>query len=171
LLGNQPAAASGAADGVHQVRVAARRLRAALILFGHHLEPHAAARFEGELQRLGRVLGQARDWDVFYLETLPAALGGAPEDSWRCLLGQAAEAERAASHRQLGDEFAQPALTGLVLGLAAWAEDEAGLPGDKAMQGRLSDLAPELLDRVARKTFKRGRHITPGSAQPSGLLV
>ena len=38
------------------MRVAVRYLRAALILFGHHLEPHAAARFEGELQRLGRVL-------------------------------------------------------------------------------------------------------------------
>ena len=158
LLGNQPAAAFGDVEGVHQMRVAIRRLRAALVLFGPHLEPHAAARFENELQRLGRVLGGARDWDVFCLETLPAALDGASEESWR-LLGQAAEAERAASHRQLGDEFAQPALTGLVLRLAAWAEDEACLLGDKAKQGHLSGLAPELLDRVARKVIKRGRHI------------
>ena len=41
---------------MHLVRVSVRCLREALILFGHHLEPHAAARFEGELQRLGRVL-------------------------------------------------------------------------------------------------------------------
>ena len=159
LLGDQPAAAFGDAGGVHQMRVAIRRLRAALVLFRPHLEPHAAARFGDELRRLGRVLGATRDWDVFCLETLPAALDGASEESWRRLLGQAAEAERAASHRQLSDEFAQPALTGLALGLAAWAEDEAGLLGDKAMQGRLSGLAPELLDRVARKALKRGRHI------------
>ncbi len=159
LLGNQPAAASGDAEGVHQMRVAIRRLRAALVLFDPHLELHAATRFEDELRRLGRVLGEARDWDVFYLETLPAALSGTSHESWRRLLDKAVEAERAASHRRLGNEFARPALTGLALGLAAWTEDEAGVLDGKAMHKRLSDLAPELLDRVAGKVIKGGRHI------------
>ena len=67
LLANQPAAAAGDPEGVHQMRVAIRRLRTALVLFETHLEPHATARFEAELKRLGRVLGEARDWDVFCL--------------------------------------------------------------------------------------------------------
>jgi triphosphatase len=48
LLANQPAAAAGDPEGVHQMRVAIRRLRTALVLFGTHLKPHATARFEAE---------------------------------------------------------------------------------------------------------------------------
>ena len=74
LLANQPAAGAGDPEGVHQMRVAIRRLRSALVLFETHLEPHVTARFEAELKRFGRVLGEARDWDVFCLETLPKVM-------------------------------------------------------------------------------------------------
>src|SRR5579872_3412436 len=74
LLVNRAATLAGEAEGVHQMRVAIRRLRAALTFFKPHLEPTATARFESELRRVGQVFGEARDWDVFCLRTLPAAL-------------------------------------------------------------------------------------------------
>ena len=159
LLANQPAAAFADPEGIHQMRIAIRRLRTALVLFKPHLESHAATRFEIELRRLGGILGSARDSDVFCLETLPAGLDRPSEESWGRLLGRAAEKERTASHRVIADEFTQGALTGLVLGLAAWVEDEDDLVGGKALGKRLSDLAPDLLDRVLKKVLKRGRHI------------
>lgn len=159
LLANQPAAAFGDAEGVHQMRVAIRRLRAVLVLFEPHLEPEVAGQFEDELRRFGQVLGGARDWDVFCLETLPMALAAASEESRRKALGDAAHAERRAAHDRLRDEFASSALTGLVLGMTVWIEKQLELSGSKAMQGPLSDIGPELLDRLARKASKRGRHI------------
>ncbi|HEX6013744.1 MAG TPA: CYTH and CHAD domain-containing protein [Geminicoccaceae bacterium] len=162
LLANQPAAAAGDPEGVHQMRVAIRRLRTALALFGPHLEPHATAQFEAELKRLGRVLGEARDWDVFCLDTLPKAMGDAPEASWGHLLREAAETERREAHHRAEEEIGRLALTGFVLGMAAWVEDGIAQPtllGDKRMRRRLAKLAPELLDRLAGKVAKRGKRI------------
>jgi CHAD domain-containing protein len=144
------------------MRVAIRRLRTALVLFGTHLEPHATARFAAELKRLGRALGEARDWDVFCLDTLPEALDDAPEAGWEHLLRDSAETERQAAHRRVEEEIGRPALTGFVLGMAAWIEDGSARPallGDKRMGRRLAKLAPELLDRLAGKVAKRGKRI------------
>jgi inorganic triphosphatase YgiF len=161
LLTNQPAAAAGEVDGVHQMRVATRRLRAILALFRPHLERHAAARFTAELRRLGRVLGEARDWDVFCTETLQAAEERVARP-WLDLLRGPAEAERRAAHACLADEFAGPVLTATVLGLAAWAEDPAALtdvPDGGAMREPLEELVPALETQLERKVLRRGRHI------------
>ena len=71
LLVNRAAALAGDAEGIHQTRIAIRRLRSALRLFEPRLEPHAVSLFQDELQRLGRAIGDARDWDVFCVEMLP----------------------------------------------------------------------------------------------------
>src|SRR5262249_38783820 len=71
LVVNQPAGLARDPEGVHQMRVAVRRLRTALLVFKSRLEPHARARFEDALRRLGTIFGEARDWDVFCLEILP----------------------------------------------------------------------------------------------------
>src|SRR5204862_1765159 len=83
LMANQPATIRGEqVEGVHQMRVAVRRLRSLLILFGSCLEPHVSTRFETELKRLGEVLGTARDWDVFVTETLSQATEDGGDAQW-----------------------------------------------------------------------------------------
>jgi inorganic triphosphatase YgiF len=158
LLANQPAARAGDAEGVHQMRVAIRRLRAALTLFQPHLEPHTAGLFQDELRRLGRVFGEARDWDVFCLQTLPEALDGAHTAGWRDLLSEPATEARERAHRRFMEELEAPSFTALVLGLAAWAE-QRNLLGDAELDRPIEDLCPRLLDRLARKVERRGHHI------------
>ncbi len=51
-------------EAVHRMRVAARRLRCALVLFADHLPPKKCARWLKETRRLTRALGAARDTDV-----------------------------------------------------------------------------------------------------------
>src|ERR1700722_12327022 len=65
LLRNEPAALAGIADGIHQMRVAVRRLRSALSAVQPMLpaEPYRWA--NGELKWLAGTLGPARNWDVF----------------------------------------------------------------------------------------------------------
>ena len=158
LLVNQPSALAGHAEGVHQMRVAVRRLRATLTMFAPHLEPHATALFENELRRLGQVFGQARDWDVFCLQILPDALGTARDAVWRDLLLKPAMAARDTAYDAFAAEVRGAAFTGLVLGLAAWGE-EGRLMGHGARKASLVDLCPALLDRLASKVERRGRHI------------
>ena len=158
LLANQPAGLAGDAEGVHQMRVAIRRLRAALALFQPFLEPHAAALFQDELRRIGRVFGEARDWDVFCLQILPEVLETERDAGWRDLLLEPATMARAAAHTDFIGEIRDPAFTRLVLGLASWAE-EMRLPGLSEPQRPIEDLCPALLDRLAAKVARRGRQI------------
>jgi len=51
-------------DDIHQMRIATRRLRVGLRLFGHMLPPSAAHRLRRELRWLAHALGQVRDLDV-----------------------------------------------------------------------------------------------------------
>ncbi|HEX2941676.1 MAG TPA: CYTH and CHAD domain-containing protein, partial [Rhodopila sp.] len=147
LIGNAPAAFGGDPEGVHQMRIAVRRLRTVLVLFKPHLEQHATIRFQDQLRRLGQVLGEARDWDVFTLETLPTAVNGPMRD----LLMPPAQARRQIARNAMREELTRPNVTGLVLALAAWAEDEALMPDPAARTAYLADLAPGLLDRLAQK--------------------
>lgn len=150
LIASQPAAASGDPEGIHQMRIAIRRTRAVLLLFKPRLEPHALARFTDALRRLGRVFGEARDWDVFCTEMLVDAEAAGVARSWLDLLRAPAEALRADAHIRVVTELGAPLLTATVLGLQAWrtTSDEA-----------VADLAPNLLGRLSQKVRHRGRHI------------
>ncbi len=158
LMANQPAAEAGAVEGVHQIRVAIRRLRAALVLFRPLLEPHAEARFTGELRRLGRVFGEARDWDVFCTETLAAAEQDGVASHWLALLRAPAASQRTAAHDRVTAELRGPAFTAVVLGLAAWADDTTVAVGDAAGTA-LAAIAPDLVGRRAHAVRRRGRHL------------
>lgn len=73
---------AGSIDGsdieeLHDMRVAVRRLRAAVQLFRPYLPKQAAAYLRKDLRRLGRVLGPARDYDVM-LANLAAYRAEAP---------------------------------------------------------------------------------------------
>lgn len=150
FMANHPAAASGDPEGVHQMRIAIRRARAALLLFKPLLEPHALAQFTDALRRLGRVFGEARDWDVFCTEMLADAAAAGVAQSWLDLLCTPAEALRADAHIRVAAELDAPLLTATVLGLQAWHAT-----GDEA----LADLAPDLLGKLDKKMRRRGHHI------------
>ena len=65
LLSSDPVARQGDdTEGVHQARVAARRLRSHLSTFADVLRQAPAARLSKDLRWLGRALGSVRDLDV-----------------------------------------------------------------------------------------------------------
>ena len=81
LEANDPIVRTGEdPEGVHQARVAIRRLRAAFRVFRPIL-PEAEQRFFAqELRWLQRELGDARDWDVFIIETIEPLQERFPDD-------------------------------------------------------------------------------------------
>ncbi len=110
LIGNTCLAERGNPEGIHQVRISLRRLRAALLLFKQHLDRAESRSFGDSLRALGRVLGAARDWDVFVLETLRDAAREQPGAGWPGELGRAADGRREEAHAE-----AAKALTGIRL--------------------------------------------------------
>jgi CHAD domain-containing protein len=166
LLSNVGAANGGDVEGVHQIRVAVRRLRAALALFKQYLNPVTLECFNDELRRLGRLFGAARDWDVFVLETLSAAENSIPEPTVLDPLRKAAERERLAAHHAVCTELNATSFARVVIGIAASFADRASdlqRKEDNALNVPIADIAPDLLDRMARKVSKRGRHMDRAS--------
>ena len=71
--------AAPSADDVHQMRIALRRLRVALRLFGHMLPSHETAVLKHELRWLARGLGPVRDLDVHTAEFRHHVRGTLPQ--------------------------------------------------------------------------------------------
>ena len=160
LMANIGATLRGDPEGLHQMRIAIRESRAVLQLFERHLDAAVTERFNTGLRRVGEIFGAARDWDVFCLETLPAAMADLPGERLEDL-NLVAEVKRQFAHAVVADCVRGHAFTAMVLDLAIWTETGATQPstvGDKRMGKRLSILAPLLLERVADKAKRRGRH-------------
>jgi triphosphatase len=165
LVANERAVLSGTPDpeGIHQLRVAVRRLRAALALFRPILAPAVTEWLAAELNWLQGALGPARDWDVFVLDTLdPLAQRLPGESGLRGLEARAAaerRAARAAAEAALGDRR----YVRLLLQLELWLEDGSWrLPAEPGALVAPADEPAEVfaraaLARRARQVLKRGR--------------
>ena len=162
----------GDTEGLHQARIAIRETRALLQLFGQYLDRITSRRFNTDLRNIALILGAARDWDVFCLETLPAAMSDLSPDRLEDL-NAAAEAERRLAYEAVTLALQSEAFTGMVLGLVVWANGEAfdsSRDRHGSMHQRLSILAPALLDRSARRVRRRGRHVGHLSAEKQHSL-
>ncbi|MBY0338880.1 MAG: CHAD domain-containing protein, partial [Acetobacteraceae bacterium] len=100
--------------GVHQSRVALRRLRSVVRVFRPAFDGPALRAWDRELGALARALGAARDWDVF-LDGVGRSLAAAfPEDARATGLLAAAEGARAEAYAALGRTLAAPEFRALV---------------------------------------------------------
>jgi triphosphatase len=166
LTANIGATLRGDAEGLHQSRIAIKEVRAALKLFDRYLDEDRAKRFNATLRVYAKILGATRDWDVFCLETLPAAM---PDLSNERLedLHAAAEVERQLAHEAVAVAERSREFSELVLGLLIWSNIES-IESSRHIASlahqSLSTLAPSLLDRAAGTVRRRGRHASRLSA-------
>jgi inorganic triphosphatase YgiF len=70
IVGNYRAVRHGDPEGIHQMRVGLRRLRASLSLFKKILHDDTVIKLKRELKWLTEQLSQARDYDVFVRKAL-----------------------------------------------------------------------------------------------------
>ncbi len=80
-LANEPAVVEdGRVEGIHQMRVGLRRLRAALALFAKPLRQRALADLGAEARALAARLGDVRDLDVLMEELMAPVMADRPQD-------------------------------------------------------------------------------------------
>lgn len=103
LLAEAPGCRPGLGPrGVHQSRVAIRRMRSLLKLFRPVVDGPGWREWDQQLRDLAQALGAARDWDVFLLGIGPGTLAALEGDARvKRLLGAAAR-ERDAAYAALG---------------------------------------------------------------------
>jgi len=146
---------------LHQGRVALRRLRTALGLFGPALDQRGRRILRDELRGLLRKLGPARDWDVFVAFTLAPALAATSRNE-----GLETLMRRSDRFRQRAGERARQAV-------ASWPASRleralhalARLPDPARLPVRRH--ARDVLGRCTRRTHRRGKGI--GTLDAAGL--
>ena len=146
-------------EGVHQFRVALRRMRSALVVFKSVLPRAQAAWLEREASRLIDLLGPARDWDVFITETLASVRAARPDDDTLERLAEAAEAERSRAYEK-AEALRAPDYTEFLLRFGRWIETAGWRDGaDEAVLDQpLASLGGRLLDKRHERVLKRGRN-------------
>lgn len=122
-------------EGVHQIRVAVRRLRSRISLYNGLLPGRQTRLVTEELKWLIGALGPARDWDVFVTETMVPAIESMPDDPDLAFLRR-----HAAMRQERGYRIAQAALRSrryarLKSRLQAWTEKR---PWREASSGKKS---------------------------------
>ncbi len=163
MCANQAAALDGRdPEGVHQMRVALRRLRSALSLFRRLIAPDRRAWLSGEARRVLGSLGAARDWDVFLTESLAPVLAARPDDRALAALRAAAEGKRVEAYAAVRAVLDDPAYTRALLQIGRWIEArgwrEDATPKAAAWLDRpVVEFADRLLAKRHRKVLKRGR--------------
>jgi triphosphatase len=162
---NEDAIRAGRADGVHQMRVAVRRLRAALSGFREILPVEQRRWACDELRWLAGVLGDARNFDVF----ISVLLGPVRDQLPRARqLDAALGRRRRAAYTAARRAIRSPRYTALMLRLLRWFDSCGWREGDGATGDPcppIGEIAPQLLDRRRRAAKKTGKGFARQSPQ------
>jgi inorganic triphosphatase YgiF len=138
---------------LHQMRVALRRLRAALKLFDRVTEDEARAGIDAELAWMAGTLGAARDLDVTIAGIADPAVARHPGDAEFAALREALQARRDAAYRTAEAAIDSPRFRRGVIAAAAWVETGAWRQTDeaKAVRRRRRRLAVHAAREMKRR--------------------
>jgi inorganic triphosphatase YgiF len=156
IAANEPAVTAADPDGVHQMRVGVRRLRAAIAVFSELLEGKQTQQIKRDLKWLAGKLGPVRDLDVFLKGKIEAFEGS---DSPTAGLPELKS--ELTYRRDIAAESAKTAIATaryrlLVFNILEWIEDGKWL---KRPQGKrkIRSFAAQLFERRTAKARRKAR--------------
>jgi inorganic triphosphatase YgiF len=133
VLRNEAAVRRRSAEGVHQMRVAVRRLRAVLSAFAPMLPREQRRWASGELRWLANGLGPARNLDVFAGALLARAPARLFDPAARKELSAAVGRQRRAAYRVVLEAIRSPRYTAMMLRLLRWF-DTCGWQAEESIE-------------------------------------
>ncbi|MCK1390941.1 CYTH and CHAD domain-containing protein [Bradyrhizobium sp. 1] len=144
-------------EGVHQMRVGLRRLRAAISLFDDILLRASTARIKAELKWLTGELAPAREIDVFLKESIqPIADQDVPKRGSRAIRKEFSR-QRTAAFRRARDAVDSARYRRLLIDAAEWIDRERPRSADDRT---IAAYAGAVLDRRVKKARKQGKQLS-----------
>ena len=167
---NEAAALTGlGTEGVHEMRVALRRMRAAISDFREFIPPAQVSWLKRETKSLETSLGSARDWDVFLSELLAPVAAARPADPGLTELRRTAEAERETGYAEARMAIQSSRYSALLARMRRWLSAKSWRDGSngrgKPLDGPAVKLAGRLLTKRHKAVLKLGRDFKKLSAQ------
>jgi triphosphatase len=156
IAANEPAVLAGKPDGVHQMRIGVRRLRAAIWVFSKLLRSKQTEMIKRDLKWLAGKLGPVRDLDVFLNTKVQRLASAQPPIS-----GFSELTSELVYRRDLAADAAKSAISSsryrlLIFNALEWIEDgywlkQTSIRGDRRTQPH----AVHLFDRRTKKAKQR----------------
>jgi triphosphatase len=159
FLRNEPAALADVPEGVHQMRVAVRRLRSVVVTMRRMLPSQEYEWVSRELKWMADVLGPARNWDVFSSTLLAPARSALLSERDRDKLCRICERERRSAHQRANAAIRSRQYTAALLKLSQWLASCSWRNQPVSQQSALlmapiGAVAPSLIERRYKKAKK-----------------
>ena len=157
-------------EGVHQMRVAFRRMRSALRVFRSAIPRPVTAPWADEMRWLANQLGPARDLDVFIAEGLDLMVGKLPLPGQEKLTALTQQ-RRAQAYENVRLMLDSDRYACFKQNFGAWLETRTWLEGDlqdkhrQRLAANVIPFARKLLDKQERQVQAAGDHVNQDSAQ------
>jgi inorganic triphosphatase YgiF len=147
--------ATAGAESIHQLRVAVRRLRSALVAFGDLMPADERRRVSKSVRWIAQQCGRARELDVFMNDVIGPLRGRLPNEPALIELERLVERARDGAYAAVSATLDDTQYTETLLALEAWVE------GDRWNEGAgggvdipVRDFARAVLKRLHRKLTK-----------------
>jgi len=170
LVANQSLMLAGDAEALHQMRVALRRLRAAISLFSDMLTNPQTEALENEFKWITGELGPAREYEVLLKHVARSVTDRRRDGPGTALVSRELRQKREDALARARTAVESLRFRDLALDTAAWIEtgDWTGNPNDAAgmlRQRPFAAVAAEQLRRQCKKILKRGECLDTLDAQ------
>jgi triphosphatase len=162
LLSNEQAAPAGEPEGIHQMRVAVRRLRSALLALKRPLQKKHYRWASEELRWLAHTLGPVRNWDIFAACLVCPVTQALPVGLEFGRLIDATERQRRAALDRPKQAIISERYTESMLRLLRWFvthgwRDQQISEHAVVLLAPIADAAPDPIERHPRKARKRSK--------------
>ncbi len=157
LLSFDPHARLGDTEGVHQLRVSARRMRSVIRTFAPMLRPEKIDPVVEDLRWLGQVLGAVRDLDV-----IDARLRSETQEEAAAPIFQGLAGRRAVASAELAVALTSERYTNFLNRVAELTVDD---DLTVAAGGSCRKVLPKLVARMWKKLRKSGEALQPDSGE------
>jgi triphosphatase len=164
MLANRPAVIAGEVEGVHQMRIALRRLRAAMSSFSDVIADRDLRRIKSELRWITGELGPARDLDVFVSDVLAPLRDQSSKKPGVSGLVRDFERRRARARKETVASVRSARFRKLVLNTAEWIDCGPWIQEDDELlrlrrEQNVLVHAGEELARRRRKLRRKGKSL------------
>jgi triphosphatase len=161
IIANEPVMCAGRAEGLHQMRIGLRRLRAAIAIFADVVGDEDQKKIKSELNWITRELGPARDLDVFAADVLEPLRASHPSDGGLALTHRNFEAKRKEAYVRAAGSVRSDRFRTAVLDFVAWVETgdwgSAGGEHRKALRARaVAEHAKAELSKLRKRIKRKG---------------
>jgi triphosphatase len=156
IMRNEPAALADVPEGVHQMRIAVRRLRSMITAVRRMLPPQDYEWVGLELKWLAGALGPARNWDMFSIGILAPVKSALLSGSELAGLSRVSEQERRSAHEQAEAAIRSTRYTIALLKLSRWFgaygwRDQPVNEYSALLMAPIGEVAPNLIARLYKK--------------------